>query len=297
MPAEGIVWRKKAEILSYEEILRIAGIFVKLGIDKIRLTGGEPLVRRDIEDLVAGLAKLDGLKTLAMTTNAVLLKDKAPAMKASGMHALNISLDTLRKERFLEVTKRDNFDQVIEGIEAAINSHFDSIKLNVVVMSGVNDDEILDFVHYVKDTPINVRFIEYMPFKDNDWSADSVLTYKQMKDMIGSQFELEPISGHAADTAKDFQIVGHTGRVSFITSMSDSFCSTCNRLRLTADGFIKSCLFYDGEINLRDELRAGASDADLANLIEQAVINKPEAHPPMEELALVNNRTMIEIGG
>ena len=297
MPAGGIKVKEKDELLSFEEIIRVASVFVKSGVEKIRLTGGEPLVRRNLEDLVKGLAKLDGLRHLSMTTNAVLLAEKAEELKRSGLHSLNISLDSLHKERFKEITLRDDFDRVIAGINAAEAAGFAPIKLNVVVMKGRNCDEVLDFVRFVQNRKLNVRFIEYMPFKDNSWDLNSVFTYKEMIEVIQTEFRLEPIEGKPGDVAKDFRIVNGDGIVSFVTSMTESFCSTCNRLRMTADGSIKSCLFYEPEINLREQLRSACSDDEIEQLIVYALRKKPEAHPPMEELALMSNRAMVEIGG
>ncbi|MBX9878432.1 MAG: GTP 3',8-cyclase MoaA [Candidatus Obscuribacterales bacterium] len=297
MPPEGLNWKEKSEILTYEEIIRIARVFVDLGITKIRLTGGEPLVRKDLHVLIEHLSQLKGIQTIAMTTNAVLLSQQAPALKAAGLTALNISLDTLQKARFTEITKRDDYDNVMRGISAALDSGFAPLKLNVVVIKGFNNDELIDIVNWAKDKPINVRFIEYMPFKDNHWQPEGVFSYAEMREQLEQQFTLTLLEVEHGAVAKDFAIEGHIGTVSFVTSMTESFCHTCNRLRLTADGSVKSCLFYLPEVNLRDVLRRGITDEDLALMIQSAVLMKPEAHPPMEELASVANRSMIEIGG
>jgi cyclic pyranopterin phosphate synthase len=297
MPSESIVWKKRDEILQFEEIVRIASILVEMGISKIRITGGEPMVRRDLESLVARLASLPGVKTLAMTTNAVLLADKAAVFKSSGLTALNISLDSLQKARFQEITQRDDFDKVMAGIEAALAAGFESVKLNCVVMAGYNDDEILDFVEFVKDRGVNIRFIEYMPFPDNQWHKGRMLSSAEMIKTVEKRFRLVPLPGETGAVARDFALAGHSGTVSFISSMSDSFCGTCNRLRLTADGALKSCLFYAPEMSLRDAIRGGISDDELGKLILEAVMQKPEAHPPMEELVGMANRSMVEIGG
>lgn len=297
MPHEGMIWKKKDQLLTYEEIIRVARVFVSMGIEKIRITGGEPLVRRDLEVLIEQLAQIEGVKTLAMTTNATLLAPKVEELRAAGLNALNISLDTFKPERFFEISRRNDLDSVLAGIEAALATGFSSLKLNVVVMAGVNDDEILDFVDFVRDKPMNVRFIEYMPFKDNQWNPARVLSYTDMLETIRTKYALAPIETEPSAVAKDFQLVDHTGTVSFITSMSDSFCSTCNRLRLTSDGSIKSCLFYPAEISLRDELRRRMTDKQLEEMILYALAQKPEAHPPAEEIAAADNRAMIEIGG
>jgi cyclic pyranopterin phosphate synthase len=297
MPPEGIPLKSKGSMLTFEEIGRLTRIFVRLGVTKVRITGGEPLVRKGLETLLADLGGIDGLQTLALTTNAVLLADKAVAIKAAGVSAVNISLDSLRADRFKEITLRDDFSNVMQAIEKSLEVGFETIKLNVVVMCGKNDDEILDFAEFVKDKPINVRFIEYMPFPDNAWKVSGVISYAAMREMIEERFALSPLSGQQGDVAKDFQLVGHKGTVSFISSMTDSFCSTCTRLRLTADGCLKTCLFYAPEMSLRDAMRAGADDAQLETMILNTVLDKPEAHPPMEELANSANRSMVEIGG
>jgi cyclic pyranopterin phosphate synthase len=297
MPNEGIKWKSTRALLSFEEIERLAVIFVDMGINKIRLTGGEPMVRRDLELLITRLRKIEGLETIAMTTNATLLADSAVSLKKAGLNALNISLDSFKPSRFLEISRRDDFHKVMEGIEQAFTVGFDSLKLNMVVMSGVNDDEVMDFADFAFNNKINVRFIEYMPFKDNGWSSSKVITFAELRDRIASKYSMTALSNDASAVAKDYSLEGGKGSISFISSMSDSFCSTCNRVRLTADGAIKSCLFYPAETNLRDAMRSGASDDELRRLILLSMSLKPEAHPPAEEIAAQENRTMIEIGG
>lgn len=297
MPAQGIDWRPRNEILTYEEIVRVASIFIGHGITKIRITGGEPTVRSDLEDLIQGLASLPGLESLLMTTNGVSLKQKAVVYRELGLSGLNISLDTLQPDRFQKITRRDYFHEVMEGIEAAIIAGFQSIKLNVVVMEGINDSEILDFVHFVKDKPLNVRFIEFMPFKNNEWQEGRMVSYAEMKGLIEKSFQLVPIVQAATDVAKDFAIEGFQGTVSFITSMTESFCGTCNRLRLMADGSLKSCLFFPAEVNIREDLRSGVSDDMITQKIREAVQLKPEGHAAMRELPKLENRSMIQIGG
>jgi cyclic pyranopterin phosphate synthase len=297
MPHDGIKWKPKEQLLSFDEIERIARVFVKLGIRKIRLTGGEPLVRENLEDLIERLAQIEGVETLAMTTNATLLAPKAKMIRDLGVTGLNISLDTFHRERFAQLTRRDDFETVMNGLNAALSVGYPSLKLNCVVMHGFNEDEVVDFATFAYDKPLNVRFIEYMPFKDNDWQPGKVVTFAQMKEQIETKFRLSPITAERSAVGKDFSMEGGTGTVSFISSISDSFCSSCNRLRLTADGSIKSCLFYPAESNLRDQLRAGATDSELEEMILYALSVKPEAHPPAEEIAAGENRAMIEIGG
>ena len=259
MPADGIVWKKQDELLTYDEIVRVSKILVGLGINKIRLTGGEPLVRPRLEILVEQLAAIEGVDVLAMTTNATLLAPKAKILKQAGISALNISLDTFRPERFFEISRRTGLDEILSGINAALEAGFTPLKLNMVVIGGINDDEIIDFVDFAYDKAINVRFIEYMPFKNNGWQIEKVFTFAEMKERIAKKYHLIPMMTEPSATAKDFSLAGGIGMVSFITSMSDSFCSTCNRLRLTADGFIKSCLFHPAEINLKTALREKAT--------------------------------------
>lgn len=297
MPHEGFYWKEHSEILSYEEIRRIAKLFVELGITKIRLTGGEPTLRKNIEDLIYKLSLLPGLDTLAMTTNGVLLKDKALVYKECGLNTINISLDTLKKEKFVQITKRDNFEQVMEGINSSIKAEFSQIKLNVVVMKGINDDEILDFVDFIKDKPVNVRFIELMPFKENNWDFSYLLPYANIKETIEKKYKLIPIKKDVSNVAKDFCIRGFLGTVGFITSMSENFCGNCNRLRLTADGSFKTCLFSSPEADLKKAMRTGATDKELISMIISALNRKPAGHKSVEDLVNEENRRMIEIGG
>jgi cyclic pyranopterin phosphate synthase len=297
MPPQGIDWTPRAEILTEGEIVRLAGIFVGMGIDKIRLTGGEPLARRDIGQIVERLGALPGLKTLAMTTNGISLAERVHGLSAAGLNSLTISLDTLRRERFREIAKRDKFVAVMDGIEASLAAGFAPLKINVVVMRGVNDDEILDFVAWAEDRPINVRFIEYMPFPDNHWSKGGLMPYAEMRTLISQRYQLIPLVASTHAVGKDFRLAGRIGTVSFVTSMTESFCGGCNRLRVTADGNIKSCLFHPAEQSLRDAMRDGGLDWDIEKLILSAVEGKQAAHPPMEELMTMKNRNMIEIGG
>lgn len=297
MPAEGLEWKPREEVLTDEEIIRVAQIFVDEGVTRIRLTGGEPTFRPGITDLMGQLTKLPGLQELLMTTNGVTLQDKAAIYKAQGLSGVNISLDTLKPERYEAITRRNQSEQVMAGIDAALQAEFNSLKINVVVMAGVNDDETLDFVNFFKDKPINVRFIEFMPFKSNGWEGASLVPYRILKTKIEEHFSLTPIQREPSAVAKDFSIAGYPGTVSFITSMTDSFCSTCNRVRLTSDGSIKSCLFFNHEINIRSLLRAGASNDDIRAKMREAILLKPEAHGTPEELAQSDNRSMIQIGG
>jgi GTP 3',8-cyclase len=293
---EDVQWQQREEILSYEEIVRLAELFVGLGVEKIRLTGGEPTVRRDFERLLRGVAGT-GVRHLLMTTNGYRLAERAEEWRAAGLQGLNISLDTLRADRFAEITRTKHFDRVMSGIEAAIAAGYAPLKINVVVMAGVNDDEILDFVEFARERPVNVRFIEFMPFQGNGWSVTEVYPYRRMLEVIRSRHAIHPLGNLPGDVARDFAVEGFVGTLGFVTSMTESFCEACNRIRLTADGQIKSCLFGPAEEDLRQALRSGADDAELEERIRWALWRKPEAHPPMEELAAAPNRAMVQIGG
>ncbi len=297
MPPQGIDWKPREEILTFEEILRLARVLDGHGIRKIRLTGGEPLVRTELEQLAQSLSALPHLEHLTLTTNGILLKQKAKVLKRAGVTGITVSLDTLRRERFEAITKRDYLPAVQEGIEAVFAAGFNALKINVVVMAGVNDDELLDFMALTHDRPIHVRFIEYMPFQDNQWSQGGLLPYAEMRRLIETRYTLIPQTQEASAVSKDFTLPGFAGQVGFVTSMTQSFCGTCNRIRLTADGAIKSCLFHPSEVSLRDAMRNGATDESLIALIQKALWQKQAAHLPMEELARQDNRPMIAIGG
>ena len=299
MPAEGVQVNPREHILSFEEIHRLVRIFAACGVNKVRLTGGEPLVRKNLEDLVASISATSGIEAVALTTNGVLLAPRARDLKKAGITHLNMSLDTLRADRFEKIALRARLTEVLEGITAALDADFIPLKLNVVVIGGTNDDEILDFVEFVRHRPINVRFIEYMPFDQNGWNQKEFVPYAQMLDLIRARFPLVPPAQpqHRSDVARDYQIEGFAGSVSFITSMTQDFCGDCNRIRLTADGAIKSCLFSNAELSLRDAMRQGSSDGDLEELIRLAITKKHAGHAPMEELVKLPNRSMIQIGG
>jgi len=307
MPPQGIRLKERSEILTFDEIERLAKLFSLMGITKIRLTGGEPLVRKDLPVLVEQISKVPGIGTLGMTTNGVLLENFAHQLKASGLTHLNISLDTLRPSRFEQLTLRQNYHDVIAGINSALDAGFRTLKLNTVIIGGVNDDELPDFVDFVRDKPVNIRFIEYMPFKSNQWNRGKLISFRQMKDKIEERYDLIPLEKSQNGVSKDFRIEGFIGTVGFITSMSDQFCGTCNRIRLTADGSIKSCLFHPAEINLRSMLRDNSSDKTISEMIQFAISAKPYSHPNAEELMSIcakgesafggENRSMMQIGG
>jgi len=297
MPPSGLDWLQRSEVLTFEEIERLAKMFVRLGVDKIRLTGGEPTVRKDIDELISRLSAIDGVKSLLMTTNGSTLADRARDYRDAGLTGLNISMDSLRPDRFRDITCRDGLPRVRKGIEVALASGFESVKLNVVVMAGINDDELLDFVELARERHLTVRFIEYMPFEGNGWQPDSVFTYRQMRSRIEASYELVPVVIEASAVGKDFTIPGFAGTIGFVTSMTESFCDTCNRIRLTAEGAFKACLFAGSETNLRDPMRRGADDEEIESVVREALGRKWRGHPPMELLPHVKNRSMVAIGG
>lgn len=298
MPAEGLELTPSTRLLSKNEIIRLADLFVSSGVAKIRLTGGEPTIRKDIEEICLELSSLNGLKTLAMTTNGIILAHKLPRLRECGLSLLNISLDTLVPAKFEFMTRRKGHDRVMKSIDAAIELGYNPVKVNCVVMRGFNDDEICDFVELTREKPINVRFIEFMPFDGNVWNVKKLVPYSEMLDILVKKFTgLQRIQDDPTETAKNFRIDGHLGMVSFITSMTEHFCAGCNRLRLLADGNFKVCLFGPSEVSLRDPLRHGVDDNELKEIIGAAVKRKKAAHAGMFDLAKTPNRPMIHIGG
>ncbi|RZC83168.1 hypothetical protein C5167_045955 [Papaver somniferum] len=298
MPDAGVDLTPSPQLLSQNEIIRVANLFVSSGVDKIRLTGGEPTVRKDIEEICLQLSNLEGLKTLAITTNGITLARKLPKLKECGLTAVNISLDTLVPAKFEFMTRRKGFLKVLESINTAADLGYNPVKVNCVIMRGFNDDEICDFVELTRDKPINVRFIEFMPFDGNVWNVKKLVPYAEMLDKVVQQFKsLKRLQDHPTDTAKNFRVDGYCGSVSFITSMTEHFCAGCNRLRLLADGNFKVCLFGPSEVSLRDPLRSGIDDEGLKEIIGAAVKRKKASHSGMFDIAKTANRPMIHIGG
>nr|GLL22425.1 cyclic pyranopterin monophosphate synthase, mitochondrial isoform X1 [Ipomoea trifida] len=298
MPADGVELTPNPQLLTRSEIIRLANLFVSSGVDKIRLTGGEPTIRKDFEDICLELSNLKGLRTLAVTTNGITLARKLARIKECGVNLVNISLDTLVPAKFEFMTRRKGHERVMESIRTAIDVGYNPVKVNCVVMRGFNDDEICDFIELTRDKPINVRFIEFMPFDGNVWNAKKLVPYKEMLDIAVKRFTgLQRIKDHPTETAKNFSIDGHQGRVSFITSMTEHFCAGCNRLRLLADGNFKVCLFGPAEVSLRDPIRCGADDNELRQIIGAAIKRKKASHAGMFDIAKTPNRPMIHIGG
>ncbi|XP_014848224.1 PREDICTED: molybdenum cofactor biosynthesis protein 1 isoform X1 [Poecilia mexicana] len=296
MPEEGVKLTPRGQLLSTSEVLTLAQLFVREGVDKIRLTGGEPLIRPDVLDIIAELKKLVGLKTVAVTTNGINLSRLLPKLKDAGLDLINISLDSLVPAKFEFVVRRKGFHKVMESIDKAVELGYNPVKINCVVMRGLNEDELLDFVQLTEKKPLEVRFIEYMPFDGNKWNFKKMVSYQEMLDQIRQQWpNLERLQSGPADTAKTFKVPGFKGQLGFITSMSDNFCGSCNRLRITADGNLKVCLFGNSEVSLRDILRSGASDEELLQIIGAAVGRKKKQHAGMFSISQMKNRPMVLI--
>lgn len=296
MPEHGLQWQPRENILTYEEIERLVRFFVARGVTKVRLTGGEPTVRKGYLGLVQNLSAIEGLRELALTTNGSRLAQDAGSLVKFGLSGVNVSLDTLRPERFAKITRRDTFAQVMAGIDAALEAGL-STKINCVVMPGTNDDEILQFALLARDRPLTIRYIEFMPFLENSWELTRVMPSREIRTRIEEYFPLVPMRGQPTDVANEFEIPSFEGRVAFVSSVTESFCAGCNRLRLTADGELKPCLFMPATVSLRDMLRAGATEPELETAVAACLATKWKEHPPMERWAQLDNLAMVQIGG
>ena len=296
MPAEGLPWVPRDEILTFEEIARLARIAVeRWGVDSIRLTGGEPTVRHDLVSLVRMLAELD--VDLSMTTNGLSLRRLAAPLREAGLRRVNVSLDTLRPDRFREITRRDGLDRVLDGIDAAVAAGFDPVKVNVVCMDGVNDDEVVDLVAFGRDRGVEVRFIEFMPLDaGHEWSRVKVLPGEEIVRRVSAVFPLVPV-GRGTDPAALWAHADGRGRIGVIPTVTEPFCSTCDRVRLTAEGRMRACLFSLEETDLRSLLRGGASDDDVAAAMASCVAGKWAGHQVGSVTFVAPPRSMSQIGG
>ncbi len=299
MPEKGIRFMPHSEILTYEEMLHIVRLSIQKGIRKVRLTGGEPLVRKAFLSFLERLSKIEGLEEITLTTNGVLLKSFAADIKNCGISRINVSLDSLRPERFFRITGRDFFERVWEGLEEAEHVGFNPIKINVVAIKGVNDDEILDFAALTVEKPYHVRFIEIMPIGDkNIWTTEKFISAKEIHNRIQTLGILQPIGHNTLDgPAERYALEGAKGEVGFIGALSNHFCDNCNRLRLTADGHLKGCLFSDQETDIKTPLRDGKGDSHLLNLIMDTILNKPKDHGLLPYNPRKCVRPMNSIGG
>jgi len=288
------------DLMSFDEMLRVIKVAAKMGLTKVRITGGEPLVRRGVVDFIAAVNKVDGIKDIAMTTNGVLLKQYAQSLKKAGLIRLNISLDTFDPKKFMEITKGDCFDRVWEGIIEAERVGFDPIKINVVPSKGCNDNELVDFAKLTLTKPFQVRFIEFMPVDDWEGWKKSFISKGEMMEKIESALgKLEPVTEkEKSGPAKNYRLHGAPGQVGFISAISDHFCDTCNRIRLGADGKIKHCLFSESYIDFREPIRNGCDDSEIEKLLSSVMETKPEAHNiDMNAESQKFLHSMTQIGG
>jgi cyclic pyranopterin phosphate synthase len=301
MPEEGIALTPKPHLMTADEIIEIAKTFVQFGVKKIRLTGGEPLVRKDAADIILRLGKLG--VNLTITTNGILVPNFIETFKEAGIKTVNISIDSLIKEKFNQITRRNYFDSVMQNIDLLLQEGF-RVKLNMVLIQGFNEDEIIDFINLTQHKNIQVRFIEFMPFSGNQWDKSKLVTYAQVLETVQSNYnfnDIERLVDSPNDTAKNFKIKSHLGSFAIISSVTNPFCSTCNRIRLTADGKLKNCLFSNTETSLLETLRAGDS---ILPLIQQNLLSKKAVRGGMDDDAkfqnpdlFSQNRSMIAIGG
>ena len=299
MPAEGLEWLGREEILSFEEIQRLVGLLAAMGVDEVRLTGGEPLVRRDLPVLVEMLAGIDGVRDLSLTTNGVLLDRLAGPLVAAGLRRLNVSLDSLSHVRFAEITRRDALDRVLAGLaEAERYPELRPIKVNCVAVRGFTEQEVPALAELARRKPYVVRFIEFMPLDaDEAWREDDVLTGGEISALIEERWPLVEVPAKASSTARRFRFADGAGEIGFVNPVSEPFCSSCDRIRLTADGRLRTCLFSRREWDLKEPLRAGASDAELEALLRNAVAHKELKHRINEPGFVRASRSMSQIGG
>lgn len=298
MPKEDYAFTPASRLMQAGEIFSLAKIFVSEGVKKIRLTGGEPFVRKDAAQIIQLLSSLN--IHVAVTTNGTRLHEFVEVLEASNIQAVNISLDTLQPEKFMQITRRDSFNTVKQNIESFVHKGF-RVKINVVVMKDFNDSEINDFIEWTKYFPVQIRFIEFMPFAGNRWTGNQVVSLKEILETIGSRYEFFPEEGEKNDTDKKYRIPNHAGSFAIISTMTSPFCSTCNRMRLTADGKLKNCLFSKGETDLLTPFREGK---DVLPLIHENIRSKAKelggqftANLKEVKTKAIENRSMITIGG
>ena len=301
MPEAGVQLSPRSHLMTYEEIYSIAKTFVEHGVTKIRLTGGEPLIRKDIPIILEKLASLP--VALSITSNAVIIDKFIDTLKLHGVNSINVSLDSLDREKFKEITRRDEFEKVYRNILLLVSEGF-KVKVNAVLIKGFNENEIIDFIHLTKNLPVCIRFIEFMPFDGNKWDMQKMVSYKEVMDIVNASFsekEIERLEDAPNDTSKNYKIKGYKGSFAIISSVTNPFCDSCNRLRLTAHGQLKNCLFSASESDLLTTLRAGKS---IEPIIQKAVAAKFKVRGGMDTLKKLQepklhsqNRSMITIGG
>jgi GTP 3',8-cyclase len=300
MPAENVRFRPRSELLSFEEITRFVRVVAAMGVNKLRLTGGEPLVRQDLHRLVAQLAAVPGVRDIALTTNGLLLAEQAKGLKASGLRRLNVSLDALDPDKFKQITRREGLDRVLAGIAAAQAVGFRKIKLNAVAIRGLTEDEVVPLGLFARRHGLELRFIEYMPLDaDQAWDNDQVLGGATIREILESEFgPLEPLpADDPSQPATDYRFMDGGGTVGFINPVTQPFCQRCNRLRITAEGQVRNCLFSTVEWDARAVLRGGGSDADLSRLVRDCVGAKQAGHGINSQQFVRPLRAMYQIGG
>ena len=299
MPAEGLPWLDRADVLRFEEVARLVRVLSEMGVHDVRLTGGEPLVRRDFPRLAAMLAAIDGVRDLSVTTNGYLLERDAAALVEAGVNRFNVSIDSLQRDRFYEMTRRDALPRVLRGLEAlAAHPEAHPIKVNAVALRGFTEQEAIPFAEFAREHPYEVRFIEFMPLDaDHNWRREDVLTGAEVRAAIDAVYPLEAEPREPSATARVYRFNDGQGRIGFINPVSEPFCGDCNRIRLTADGHLRTCLFSQHETSLRDPLRAGASDDELEQVIRDAVWRKELKHHVNDPGFIQPERTMSAIGG
>jgi cyclic pyranopterin phosphate synthase len=300
MPAEGLPWMSKPEMLTDEEMLRIVSVFIGLGVRQVRLTGGEPLLRRSLVDLVAGIAALKPRPQIAMTTNGVGLDRLAAPLAKAGLDRVNVSLDTIDQQEFFKLTRRDRLADVERGLEAAVSAGLSPIKVNAVAMRGVNDHSAADVLQWCLDRDYQMRFIEQMPLDaQHEWQRDEMVTAADIRKQLSTRFTLTPLPDEARGSAPAelFLVDGGPATVGIIASVSAPFCAACDRVRLTADGQVRNCLFAKGEVDLRGPLREGATDVELAGLIQGEMWRKARGHGIGQPDFVQPERPMSAIGG
>jgi cyclic pyranopterin phosphate synthase len=299
MPADGLPWLERSEVLSFEEIERVVRLMVGMGVEDVRLTGGEPLVRRDFPRLVSMLSPIEGLKDLSLTTNGYLLERDAAALVEAGISRVNVSIDSLQRDRFFHITRRDSLPQVLRGLEElAKHPEVHPIKVNAVAMRDFTEEEAIPFAEFARSTAFQVRFIEFMPLDaDQNWTPDSVLTGEELRQIINSAYPIEELPREPSATARVFRFADGQGEIGFINPVSEPFCADCNRVRITAEGKLRTCLFSLHETDLREPLRSGASDPEIEKIIRDAVWRKELKHHVGEPGFRQPPRTMSAIGG
>ncbi len=299
MPAEGIQDSGHERILTFEQIIRLVKLAAECGVRKVRFTGGEPLVRKDIVKLIEAVSSMPGMQDVSLTTNGICFADMADDLKRAGLVRVNFSLDSLHADRFRYITRLGNISDVWRSIEKALAIGMMPVKINTVVMKGVNDDEILDFARLAAEMPVHVRFIEFMPVGDLPfYQEERLVNMDEVKRTIKSSYQLlNGLAGRGNGPAKVYQIAGGKGTIGFISAMSNHFCGDCNRIRLTADGRLRSCLFDKREINVKAAMDRGTGDDRLAIMIRQAIREKPDRHHMEKGWGADNSRKMYQIGG